>query len=218
MLTYEEIREDQNNFLKELKKKKKPYFVDINGVKIILFSDVFLPSTDSKLMIEYIKVSKNDKILDLTTGCGLFSVIAGLQGATGVAVDINPEAVKNANENFKRFDLRFKAVKSDFFQNIPKEKFDYIFSNGPYIEGNVTEPLEYAFFGARKYIDTLFRESSKYLKKNGKMLITFAEWGEIEYFEKTAKNSGYKFRVLGKKSNTDGKRVYRLYELTKKES
>lgn len=44
------------------------------------------------------------------------------------------------------------------------------------------------------------------------MLVTFAKYGDIEYFENTASENGFKFRIIDKRTSNDGKRVYRLYE------
>lgn len=207
------VIENQSKFLKNLKHKKKPYFVKVNNADILVYPNVFPPTTDTKLLAEYIQIAKYDKILDLTTGSGALAVIAGLQGGKGYASDINPEAVKNANDNFKKYNLNIKAIQSDLFSDIPKEQFDFIIANGPYIEGKITEVLEYAFYGARNYVSRLFKEAPEYLNKNGKLLVTFAEWGDTDFFEQTAKNNGFDFIVLGKKTSADRERVYRLYRL-----
>ncbi len=208
----EAAKSHQILFLKKLKSKKKPYRVPIQGIDIIANPNVFPPVTDSQLMASHISVKRGDRILDLTTGSGVFAVLAGLQGATGIAVDLHKDAVINASENFARFKVDVKAVESDLFENVPKEKFDWIFVNGPYTEGDIKEPLQYAFFGAKSFLTRLFKQVSDYLKKEGKILITIAEWGELSLFEKLAKQNGFNFRVLDKKFS-DSKRVYRLYEL-----
>ncbi len=208
----EAARAHQVIFLKKLKSKKKPYKVKIQGIDIIVNPNVFPPVTDSQLLTSRIKVKPGDRILDLTTGSGVFAVIAGLQGATGIAVDLHSDAVRNANENFIRFKVNIEAIESDLFENVPKEKFDWIFVNGPYAEGEVREPLQYAFFGAKSFLTRLFQKASVYLKSNGKILITIAEWGELNLFEKLVEQNGFSLRILDKKFS-DSKRVYRLYEL-----
>lgn len=118
-----EIRQHQAKFFGQLKAKRKPYYKEINGIKLIILPDVFPVTTDSKLMVGNIRVSKNERILDLGTGCGLFAVIAGMQGATGIAVDINPEAVRNANENFKRFRVEMKATHFSAVKDLSANSF-----------------------------------------------------------------------------------------------
>lgn len=207
----EAIKAHQAEFLKELKARKEPYTVSINGVDIVVHPNVFPPVTDSQLLAAHIKVNPGDRVLDLTTGSGVFAVIAGLQGATGSAVDLNPAAVVNASENFRRFGLTMEAIKSDLCDNLPQERFDYIFANGPYTEGEVIEPLQLSFYGAKQFLTRLFSETPAYLKPQGKILITFAEWGELDFFETSAYRNGFTLEMLDRKWSDD-RRVYRLYE------
>lgn len=207
----EEAKTHQKIFLKKLKAKKKPYRVSVQGIDITVNPNVFPPVTDSQLMASHIKIKPGNRILDLTTGSGVFAVIAGLQGATGIAVDLHRDAVKNANENFKRFKVDIKAIESDLFDNVPREKFDWIFVNGPYTEGEIKEPLQLAFFGAKSFLTRFFKTAPRYLKKDGKILITIAEWGKLDLFEKLAKQNGFFSRIVDKKIS-DHKRTYWLYK------
>lgn len=173
----EAARTHQAQFLEELKSRREPYVVTVQGIDIVVNPNVFPPVTDSQLLVANIKTRLGERILDLTTGSGVFAVLAGLQGATGIAVDLHPDAVRNARENFKRFGVQMVAMESDLFQNIPQEQFDWIFANGPYTEGEVTHPLQLAFYGAKSFKEKLFSKTPDYLKENGQLLITFAEWG-----------------------------------------
>lgn len=212
MSDQEAARAHQIQFLEELKSRREPYIVTVQGVDIVVNPNVFPPVTDSQLLAAYIKIKPGDSILDLTTGSGVFAVLAGLQGATGIAVDLHPDAVKNANDNFRRFGVDIEAIQSDLFQEVPKEEFDWIFANGPYAEGEVTHPLQLAFYGARSFQEKVFSQAPNYLKPEGKILITFAEWGDVEQFERLAGKNGFNFKVIDKKSSGN-QRVYRLYEM-----
>ena len=100
MSEIEAIRLHQQDFLEEIKKRKVPSFYPVRGIPIKVNPGVFPPATDTHLLADFIQTDLSERTLDLTTGSGVFSVIAGLQGASGWAVDINPVAVQNANENF----------------------------------------------------------------------------------------------------------------------
>lgn len=208
----EAAKAHQSKFLEELKAKKEPYIVTVEGVDIVVNPGVFPPVTDSHLLASHIKVWPEQRVLDLTTGCGVFGVIAGLQKATGLAVDLNPRAVVNANENFRRFHVDFEAIKSDLFDEVSPQQFDLIFANGPYTEGEVTEPLQLAFYGARRFLTRVFTEAPRFLSLQGRILMTFAEWGDLEFFERTAVSNGFDIRVVDKR-NSDNQRMYRLYEV-----
>ena len=206
------VRLDQGEFLKRLKARSESERVLIEGADIMIAPGVFPPTTDTRLLAKHIKTSPGDNILDITCGSGIFSVIAGLQGAHGVANDLNPKAAINARENINRYNLDFIVTEGSMFTNVPESRFDFIFSNGPYIEGAVNEPLELAFFGAKKYAEDLFTGAKERLSSKGKMLITFAEFGNIAFFEEVAKNNDFIGKILDKSTSSDGLRTYRLYE------
>lgn len=208
----EAAKAHQAIFLAELKAREEPYTVRVQGVDIVVNPGVFPPTTDSHLLAGYIQVNPGERVLDLTTGSGVFAVLAGLKGGSGVAADLNPAAVVNANENFKRFAVNFEAIKSDLFEKVPKEKFDQVLVNGPYTEGEVTDPLQLAFYGARSYLARFFSSAADYLKLDGKVLITFADWGEVDFLQSTAKANGFSLEVVDKKKSDTSDRMYTLYE------
>lgn len=212
-MNIEEIRAHQRAFLDQVKARKEPVSYTIEGVDIKVNPGVFPPATDTKLLAAHIHVGSGVRTLDLTTGSGIFSVLAGLQGATGVAVDINPQAVKNAAENFRRYGLRMQALESDLFQRVPEEQFDQLFVNGPFSEGDITDSLDYACYGARVFISKLFSNVKPYLKPDGKVLMVLAEWSDVEYLESTIGNNALKYDLVAKRFSDDGQRAYRLYEI-----
>jgi methylase of polypeptide subunit release factors len=211
------VRADQTDFLNRLQAITEPYEVDVDGVQLTLLPGVFPPTTDTRLLASHIHAKRGDRFLDLTCGSGSLAVIAGLQGATGIANDLNPTAAQNARENIARHGVGFKVTEGDLYSNVPEEPFDYIVSNGPYIEGVVQDPLELAFFGARQYVIGLFKGAESRLARGGKMLITFAEFGDTEFFEATALENGFSHEVIDSATSSDGQRVYRLYELSRVE-
>lgn len=211
MSNKEAIRQHQRAFLSEVKSRKEPVFYTIQGIEIKVNPCVFPPASDTKLLAQNIKTSPGERILDLTTGSGVFAVVAGLQGATGVAIDVNPEAVRNAEENFREHGVNMRAICSDLFENIPEEKFDHIFANGPFFEGDITEALDRACYGAKDFIERLFSGVKAFLKPNGEILIVIVEGADLKHFESTIKENGFNFDIIDKRSSRDKQRVYRLY-------
>lgn len=159
MSDIENVRQHQIAFLDEAKSRIEPFVCTVQGVEIQVNPSVFPPATDTQLLAVYIRTKQGERVLDLTTGSGAFALIAGLQGATGIAVDINPLAVANARENFKKYGVGMEAVQSDLFGHVPNEKFDQIFVNGPFFEGDIVEPLDYACYGMRSFYKRLFFRS-----------------------------------------------------------
>jgi len=207
------IRAHQEEFLAREKARDFPSYVDVGGFEIVVNPGVFPPATDTKLLAWHINVSVGERTLDLTAGSGAFSVIAGSMGATGVAGDINPEAVKNAQENFDRQEVEMTAVLSDLYENIPKEKFDQVFANGPFVEGEVIDLMDNACYGAQSFITKLFAGLRDYMKPEGKLLIVLSEWSDLDFFNNTANANGFSSNQIDSRKSTDGQRNYLLYEV-----
>jgi len=203
----------QKKFLKSLNKNKAPQYFKIAGVKVKVNPGVFPPATDSKLLAKNLKGLKNLTVLDITSGSGLFSVIAGLQGAKGTAVDINPLAIKNIEENLNKYSLKFQVIKSDLFSNVPKKRFDVIVVNGPFSEGAPKKWLEYAMLGSKKFITSFLKNAPKFLKKTGKILLVNAGWNKQDYLQKSITKNGFSFSIIDKMLSKDKKRTYLLYEI-----
>ena len=209
----EDIRKHQRAFLEETKARKEPVIFNVEGIEVIVNPHVFPPATDTKLLITNIHTKKGERIIDLTTGSGSAAIAAGLQGASGLAIDINPDAVENANQNFIRHNVQMEAIKSNLFENVPNEKFDQMFANGPFFEGDITDPMNYACYGARAFIEGLFSGVKKYLKKDGKLLIVMTVWSHLNHFEKTALKNGLKTSLIATRKSDDGERTYNLHEV-----
>jgi methylase of polypeptide subunit release factors len=208
------IREHQQAFLQQVKERTQPTPYLIEGVSILVNPHVFPPATDTKLLCRHIHTNTQHRTLDLTSGAGTASIIAGLQGATGIAVDINPDAVKNSTDNFALHHVHVTAIESNLYTNIPKEQFDLVFANGPFFEGDITDPLDYACYGARAFIEGVFAGLKGYMKPEGKLLIVLSAWADLDHFMKTATDSGCVAVLTDTQKSEDGKRTYNLYEVT----
>lgn len=95
------------------------------------------------------KAIKPLNILDLCTGSGCIGIASALyiEHSRVVLSDISTKAVEVARQNIERYQLqsRVSAVVSDLFTDIPKQEFDLIVSNPPYVDANdlAEMPLEY---------------------------------------------------------------------------
>jgi tRNA G37 N-methylase Trm5 len=70
-------------------------------------------------MLKLAKVTKNDTVYDLGCGDGRIVITAAKDyGARGVGVDINPERIKEANENAKKAGVtdKVKFMEGDLFE------------------------------------------------------------------------------------------------------
>jgi release factor glutamine methyltransferase len=126
------------------------------------------------------------RLLDLGTGSGciLLSLLAELADATGIGIDIDPEALKVAQDNARRLDLTERSAFAcmDWTTALDGE-FDLIVSNPPYIASAEIVSLapEVRLFDPHRALDgsgdgysaykRLARECSRVLRPGGWILL-----------------------------------------------
>ena len=102
-------------------------------------------NTDSVLLACYTDVSKAHNILDLGTGTGLIAIqLAQRTTAHIIAIDLDQDAIKQANENviINQKQEQIEVLLQDFNSYEPTLTFDLIISNPPYFdEGSPTRSL-----------------------------------------------------------------------------
>lgn len=160
-----------------LSASKQVFFADC---QFRVFDGVYEPSEDSFLLAENLQVGKGDHALDMGTGCGILGVLAARAAAEVVCIDINPYAVRCAQENAKINGVadRLLPVQGDLFAPLRKgKKFDLILFNAPYL------PIEYSEDGSwlarawaggadgRQVIDRFVSGSPEYLREKGRILL-----------------------------------------------
>lgn len=201
---------------KELsKKQEEEYFENveklINGIPLqhithsqefmkmnfFVNENVLIPRPDTEVLVEEIiaitKRLNTPLILDLGTGSGAIaiSIAKYAPNAKLYASDISDKALKVAKKNAignKVYD-KITFIKSDWFKNMPKMKFDIIVSNPPYIKRDEIKKLSkevqnepnIALNGGidgLKYYREIISKAYDYLKYNGYLCL------EIGYDQK----------------------------------
>ncbi len=166
-------------------KRKRIFFDDL-----VLFVDenVYEPAEDSFLLADNLEVEEGDLVLDLGTGCGLLGLVAAKKGASVVAVDINPYALRCAMKNSAANDTQnnLTFVQGDLFKPLRETlKFDAILFNAPYLPTENSEDtslLEQAWSGGksgRKVIERFAFEAPTYLNPQGKILLVQSTLSDI---------------------------------------
>lgn len=165
-------------------------------------SPIYLPAEDSFLMSRNLKkeipkaIKENTNIRFLEIGCGSGINLetakkSGIKNKNIFAADINPEAVKHCKL------LGFNCIKSDLFEKIPKQKFDLIIFNPPYLPKNYEEPKNSRLAttggqGGEEISIDFLKQARDFLSSNGKiLLITSSQAKQINF-----KKLKYKSKIL----------------------
>lgn len=111
--------------------------------------NVLIPRPDTEILVEeVIKIAKKmnaKKILDLCTGSGAIAISLAkyIENSQITATDISQEALviaeKNAENNNVEKQIAF--LLSDLFKELPREKYDMIVTNPPYIKKEIVKTL-----------------------------------------------------------------------------
>lgn len=116
------------------------------GLEFMVSKDVLIPRMDTETLVEEVLRLglSNVRVLDICTGSGciLLSILKYVYGSSGVGVDISDGALGVAEANSEALGIDATFIKSDMFENIPKdERFDIVVSNPPYIRSDVIGTL-----------------------------------------------------------------------------
>jgi release factor glutamine methyltransferase len=164
------------NFTKKLKENKKVFF---KNCVFHIAENVYEPAEDTFLLAENLHVTSGEHFLDIGTGCGIIAILAAKKGAKVVATDINPYALKCAQNNAKLNRVKIEFRLGSLFEPIkPTEKFRIIVFNAPYLPSekslNKQDLIERAWNGGldgREIIDAFIFQVSNFIEEKGKVLL-----------------------------------------------
>ena len=100
--------------------------------------------TDAVLLGAFIQTEKQEKILEVGTGCGVVALMLAQKGNRVLAIDIHAPSVNEAQQNFSNsvFAPLLIADEIDFFKLQAPVKFDRIVSNPPFFQNSLQAPDE----------------------------------------------------------------------------
>lgn len=183
--------------------------VDCLGKKFTVLPNVFPPKNDSRLLIDSMDIGPGTAVLDLGTGTGVLAIFAVLGGAkAAVAVDINPDAVRNAELNAERHTLQeaLEVRLSDGFSAIAaSEKFDLIIANLPGRNETAEDVVAAAQWdtGFRTH-ESFFAQAPDHLKPGGKILMVKANYPELNDVVELADRHGFGATILAREDPAKG--------------
>jgi methylase of polypeptide subunit release factors len=139
-------------------------------------------------------------VADAGTGSGILALAAARAGATVVALDINPKAVKAATDNSCANGLgdRVTAIRSDLLSALaPDPSFDVIISNPPFFPGEPRDIADRAWVAGPGYRDimSLFEQARQRLKPSGKMYVLLSSDSDLHFLGKLIAKAGFRARI-----------------------
>ena len=166
-------------------------YADFMGEKFLVNSSVLIPRDETEILvrkaIETINENGFKMALDVGTGSGCIAcMVAKHTDCEIIGLHVSTDALNVALDNASRLNLFNKAIfrKSDVFSNVkPRESFDIIISNPPYIPAGTVLQKEVMF--------------------DPKLALFASDKDGLEFYEKISKNAP---KIL----NTGG---YLLFEL-----
>ena len=188
------------------------------------FEDVYSPSEDSYLILDFIRsnisqeifdeipIKEIRNILDLGTGTGIVAIfleLLNLFPSQIHASDILQNAIKCAQMNEKRNNIenKIKYIHSDLFESFPnhlKNSFDIIIFNPPYlpsIERIEKKSSDHSWDGGidgLKVLSEFFSQVKIYLNRQKKCYVYYicSSKTNLDELYKLIKEKGFKNKVL----------------------
>ncbi len=151
--------------------------------KIHLKKGVFIPQYDTESIIDLLpEANKEQTLLEVGSGSGVIAICANKEkGYKVTSIDVNKKATKLSILNAKENNATVNFVRQDLFTYQPKDKFDVLISNPPYIDIN-DENVEdwvkqnqpsnalYAEECGYSFYQKLILNHELYIKDNGLMI------------------------------------------------
>ena len=204
--TYRDYIEGTKKILEQSKGETEPYKVTVLGREFTVYPNVFSPKYfhDTELFAENFPVRENEEMLEIGPGTGAISITAIYKGAKKVvAIDINPDAVKNTQTNIELHNMvgKVEVRQGNIFEPLkPDEKFDTIFWNTPFgfVEAENVPNLEKAVYDpGYKSTEKFIKEAKEHLKKGGRILIGFSTTlGRLDLLQRFVDEANLSLKLL----------------------
>ena len=177
-----------------LSKKRSYRYEDLT---IEVLPGVFHPGLffSTKMLLRYIagQSLKGTAVLELGAGSGIISLLSASMGAYVTSTDISELAVSNIRLNANKTTLII--ILSDLFDNIPLQKFDWIFINPPYYAKDPLHAEDYAWYCGtqHEYFVKLFNQLPPYIIPSTRVMMVLSEVCDLETIFKIALQHKFEF-------------------------
>ena len=159
---------------------------------------IYYPREDSYLLEKHVKRLALGSVLDMGAGTGIQALAAANNRRVKnvLAVDINKGSIEYCKKNSRHKKITYKI--SDLFKKIPKQKFDTIIFNPPYLPQEKAR-RDIATEGGKKgyeIIQKFLEQTGNYLKPKGNILLLFSSLTNRKMVEQFLKNKLLDFKMI----------------------
>ena len=180
-----------------------------DGLMIIQDSTKYCFSLDSVLLSDFVKIGKDDTCLELCSGCGVISILAGAkykpQSIDGLELD-------PALCDMSKRSLEYNSIKNISFFNVDitkcdevnkalgSKKYDVIFANPPYLKplkdmSRVSPKFHSTKFETTLKLNDVLSISRQRLKKTGRLYLIYPS-PRLQEVLSSAKEFGFYLATL----------------------
>lgn len=156
---------------------QKDYFLSEDDI-LYQHPDHFHFNTDTKLLANFMKIRKNESVLDIGTNNGALLYAANKQDVKElVGVEIVEEACAVAQKNVDTFFKHPALIVNCPIQSYEGHPFDVVVSNPPYFREKETNPniqmnlRQYGRVEKNLKLDELIFHAARLLKSNGRFYL-----------------------------------------------
>jgi release factor glutamine methyltransferase len=210
--------------------KSRHHTIHIVALPTVYLSDDF---GDSRYFAEKIPEFVTGRFLEIGAGTGIVTIAAILENSEYfsrssekyVAIDINPQSVKNTRINamINGLEDRIDVRQGDVFEPLEEsERFDCIFWDHPFHKGNADEDIaqracfDPLFQGLEKYV----KDGHRFLNKDGKLLLGSGNFADLDDMRKIMDKHGCEMNLIHYihrpfKARSGELNTYNIYEIRK---
>jgi release factor glutamine methyltransferase len=176
-----------------------------HNIEVKVWPGVFHPGLfySTQFLADYLlsQQMNGQRVLELGCGSGFLSILCKLRGAEVVASDISNQAAKNARFNAHLNQVEIQIVRSDLFDQIPPQAFDWILINPPYYAREAKNEADYAWHCGKdfEYFRRLFQSLSSFLHTESRVLMVLTKGCDLNSIFSIAENHGLGFDLLQEK-------------------
>jgi len=190
--------------------------IEYAGKKFDILDGVYVPSDDTFMLAETLKVRKGERVLDMCAGSGILGILASDAAGSVTLVDDDELAVKNIKINLGLNKVKnAKVICSSLFQKV-KGKFDLLIFNPPFLPQEHGEDLYlyddkfekwrnigwHAWDGGadgRKVIDRFLKTFDAHLADGGRVHMIGSSLSNYKKTARIFRGKGMKVKILARK-------------------